>query len=107
MSIDGGIADYDFDISDEDNHSNNNDILTDPNLYQQSKSIDNSASDSGVNQDINNVANTKPEQGSSEDNPFLSTSEVNQADIASNNDLGHNNNSDVDSSTHSTTNFIH
>lgn len=107
MSIDGGIADYDFDISDEDTHSNNNDILTDPSLNQQSKPIDNSASDSGVNQDINNVANAKPEQGSSEDNPFLSTSEVNQADIASNNDLGHNNNSDVDSSTHSTTNFIH
>lgn len=106
MSIDGGIADYDFDISDEDNYTNTNPILTSSSLNQQSDTVVDIASDSRASEHINSISNDEAEQGKSEDNPFLSSSEMNQANIPSNNDIDHNNSPDMDSA-HSKTNFIH
>lgn len=105
MPVDDGIADYDFDISDEDNYANGNHILTNLDLNQQSNTADDNASDSRVDEHINSISNNASEQDTSEENPFLSPSEVNQANISSINDVGHNNDSDMDSS-HSKTNFI-
>lgn len=105
IAIDGDIADYDFDIPDEDDYVNNNTVSANSNLNQQLNIMDNPMSGAKVDEHIDTTANNEYGQGSSEENPFLSPSEINPSNSSSNID-SHNNNSSDNESAQSRTNFI-
>lgn len=105
IAIDGDIADYDFDIPDEDDYVNNSTVSANSNLNQQLNIMDNPMSGAKVDEHIDTTANNEYGQGSSEENPFLSPSEINPSNSSSNID-SHNNNSSDNESAQSRTNFI-
>lgn len=105
IGTDGDIADYDFDIPDEDDYVNNNTVSANSNLNQQLNIMDNPMSGAKVDEHIDTTANNEYGQGSSEENPFLSPSEINPSNSSSNID-SHNNNSSDNESAQSRTNFI-
>ena len=105
IGTDGDIADYDFDIPNEDDYVNNNTVSANSNLNQQLNIMDNPMSGAKVDEHIDTTANNEYGQGSSEENPFLSPSEINPSNSSSNID-SHNNNSSDNESTQSRTNFI-
>lgn len=97
IAIDGDIADYDFDIPDEDDYVNNNTVSANSNLNQQLNIMDNPMSGAKVDEHIDTTANNEYGQGSSEENPFLSPSEINPSNSSSNIDSHNNNSSDNES----------
>lgn len=97
IAIDGDIADYDFDIPDEDDYVNNNTVSANSNLNQQLNIMDNPMSGAKVDEHIDTTANNESGQGSSEENPFLSPSEINPSNSSSNIDSHNNNSSDNES----------
>lgn len=97
IAIDGDIADYDFDIPDEDDYVNNSTVSANSNLNQQLNIMDNPMSGAKVDEHIDTTANNESGQGSSEENPFLSPSEINPSNSSSNIDSHNNNSSDNES----------